>query len=645
MHQIPLILIFLYCLLGHAGMVSAKLADPVTVRDGVETVRTEQYTRLVHQATDVWDYDGRGNKLSDSIYDYAFDELDRLIIVQTNSAIPELHRVRLEFDYDTSHRRTEKRVYYRDGGQWELLNATKFVYAGWLLIAELDENDELFRSYTWGRDLSGGLQGAGGIGGLMSVTNHFAGTTWWPVYDGGGNVVAIVEAGEAPRVVATIDYGPFGQIVAVDAAPGSGLHRGNIAALFPFLFSTKYHDFEAELYYYGYRYYEPAAGKWLNRDPIAEQGGLNLYGFCQNDPVNAIDPLGLLWGLSYLHEWLVDNAARPVIDKTADVIGGTSGHYARIAGHTFANVSTTVVGGADSVRYMVNTYQGFTADYEANRDRGRSVGGAAVEAYLEANVLAKAPIGMYEGVTARGIGGVDHGMDLEWDDRVTRFAGGTATITLLGAPFAPRWAIGAKGNAVAPPAPATPAANSAGGGTSQGIASSQMTLQGPSMQVTTRLTTVPSSGMVAADTALSLTVRSGIPSVTGSRLPQLREATTFLRNEAGITSRAYRRQVIESFGSDLRVEVFQGQAYQYSGLGGTSSRYLATRPASNAVQELALPPSNPALTLQQYHVTTTRVLRGTASPQDFGYPLTGGAEQIFVPHRSVLTLSPLLPGP
>jgi len=44
---------------------------------------------------------------------------------------------------------------------------------------------------------------------------------------------------------------------------------------------------------YGYRYYNADSGRWLNRDPIEEQGGLNLYGFVGNDPVNAWDYLGL----------------------------------------------------------------------------------------------------------------------------------------------------------------------------------------------------------------------------------------------------------------------------------------------------------------------------------------------------------------
>ena len=44
--------------------------------------------------------------------------------------------------------------------------------------------------------------------------------------------------------------------------------------------------------YYGYRYYDPQTGRWPSRDPIEEEGGLNLYGFVGNDGVNGIDFLG-----------------------------------------------------------------------------------------------------------------------------------------------------------------------------------------------------------------------------------------------------------------------------------------------------------------------------------------------------------------
>ena len=44
--------------------------------------------------------------------------------------------------------------------------------------------------------------------------------------------------------------------------------------------------------YYGYRYYDPKTGKWPSRDPIEEEGGVNLYGFVGNDGVNWWDLLG-----------------------------------------------------------------------------------------------------------------------------------------------------------------------------------------------------------------------------------------------------------------------------------------------------------------------------------------------------------------
>jgi RHS repeat-associated protein len=44
---------------------------------------------------------------------------------------------------------------------------------------------------------------------------------------------------------------------------------------------------------YSYRYYDPVTGRWPSRDPIEEQGGVNLYGFVGNDGANEIDVLGL----------------------------------------------------------------------------------------------------------------------------------------------------------------------------------------------------------------------------------------------------------------------------------------------------------------------------------------------------------------
>ena len=59
-----------------------------------------------------------------------------------------------------------------------------------------------------------------------------------------------------------------------------------------FRFSTKYYDPELSLYYYGYRFYDSDMHRWLNRDPMDEKGGENLYAFCKNSPYNLFDILG-----------------------------------------------------------------------------------------------------------------------------------------------------------------------------------------------------------------------------------------------------------------------------------------------------------------------------------------------------------------
>ena len=57
--------------------------------------------------------------------------------------------------------------------------------------------------------------------------------------------------------------------------------------------SPKKQAFEGVVMYYGYRFYDPETGRWPSRDPIEEEGGVNLYGFVGNDGVNRWDLLGL----------------------------------------------------------------------------------------------------------------------------------------------------------------------------------------------------------------------------------------------------------------------------------------------------------------------------------------------------------------
>jgi RHS repeat-associated protein len=60
-----------------------------------------------------------------------------------------------------------------------------------------------------------------------------------------------------------------------------------------FAFKGQFLDLESGYYNYGYRYYSPELGRWLSRDPIGEEGGVNLYIMGLNNPGDTVDYLGL----------------------------------------------------------------------------------------------------------------------------------------------------------------------------------------------------------------------------------------------------------------------------------------------------------------------------------------------------------------
>lgn len=97
-----------------------------------------------------------------------------------------------------------------------------------------------------------------------------------------GNVTEITD--DLGSLAAHYEYDPFGNTIDFSGA----YCNANT-----FRFSTKYFDAETKLYYYGYRHYDPEVGRWLNRDPLQEIGGLNLYAFVKNNGINTLDYLGL----------------------------------------------------------------------------------------------------------------------------------------------------------------------------------------------------------------------------------------------------------------------------------------------------------------------------------------------------------------
>ena len=98
-----------------------------------------------------------------------------------------------------------------------------------------------------------------------------------------GNVLGYAD--ETGAVVAAYDYDAYGNLL--DST-------GPLAAAFRHRFSTKLFDPDIGLCYYGYRWYSPALGRWISRDPIEEKGGINLYASCVNCPICSFDSLGTI---------------------------------------------------------------------------------------------------------------------------------------------------------------------------------------------------------------------------------------------------------------------------------------------------------------------------------------------------------------
>ena len=227
---------------------------------------------------EVFVHDTDGNLTQDGRWIYIWDGENRLVAMDALSAVPAAAKLRVEFEYDWRGRRIGKTVKSWSGTSYTSVYVLKFLYDGWNLVAEVSTNNVLVRSYLWGMDLSGSFQGAGGVGGLLAV-NVATNRVHFPAYDGNANIAGLVSAASG-AITARYEYGPFAEPIRVS---------GQVAKAMPLRFSTKHLDEETGLYYYGYRYYDPSAGRWTSRDCTEEQEGTNLYLAFLNNALTYVD--------------------------------------------------------------------------------------------------------------------------------------------------------------------------------------------------------------------------------------------------------------------------------------------------------------------------------------------------------------------
>lgn len=210
---------------------------------------------------DTYTYDLNGNTTARVYWrgggnTFEWDAANRLVAINytgTNN--------RTEFTYDgLSHC---KKIVEKTGTT--VNSAKQFVWVGNRIADERDDNNVVTRRY-----FANGEERIGGIG---------AGVYYY-AKDHLGSIRELTDGAGSLR--AHYDYDPFGNTTKVSGD-----------ASLDFGYTGHYRHTVSNIYLAPFRAYDPAIGRWINRDPIGENGGLNLYGYLANQPISNTDSSGL----------------------------------------------------------------------------------------------------------------------------------------------------------------------------------------------------------------------------------------------------------------------------------------------------------------------------------------------------------------
>jgi RHS repeat-associated protein len=223
------------------------------VRDGV--------TRL---------HDRNGNLIDDGARRYRYDWKNRLVEVDDAATSAPIAR----YSYDALDRRVARTIAAAGVGDGAVAGTTRYVFDDrWRVIDERRPQNAR-ATYVWGDGMDELIQ--------ASTIDEAGGAPvkLWAHQDARSDIVALTDAGGG--VAASVAYDEFGR------------HRRSGLASTPYLFQGQRRDPETGLYQFRNRYYDPASGRFLTRDPVWDtMNAGNSYTFVGNDPVTRRDPLGL----------------------------------------------------------------------------------------------------------------------------------------------------------------------------------------------------------------------------------------------------------------------------------------------------------------------------------------------------------------
>ncbi|MDD2230904.1 MAG: hypothetical protein PHY48_16065 [Candidatus Cloacimonetes bacterium] len=230
-----------------------------------------QYTNITGGIATVPDHDLDGNLLSFNGWQYVWNGENRLVLASNNTAF-------VTYTYDHQGRMVTKTIN-------DIVH--RYLWDNFNIISKTIHHSSftIHNSFVWGLDLSESLQGAGGVGGLLSVVKNQADLSakaYYAAADANGNVTEYISANGT--VEAHREYSAFGETL---------VSTGAMKDDFTHWWSTKPFDPVTGFSEYEYRKYLPPIGRWLSRDSIGIRGGLNEVGFVNNDGMNLWDLLGL----------------------------------------------------------------------------------------------------------------------------------------------------------------------------------------------------------------------------------------------------------------------------------------------------------------------------------------------------------------